>query len=393
MRDKSPLTGGEALPNDLAGLRREIEKIDANLLQVFTDRMKLARAVADVKAKKGTPIFDPERENELVRLAVSQVVPADALRAESLLRSLMRLSRSAQYEIVYPIARDFSLGRRIIAAEQGWPEIRQAVFQGSAGAYAGQACRRLFPDIPAMAVNTWEEACRIVEAGQADVAVLPLDNSTAGTVDDVYELLLKYDLHIWRSLSLKIEHCLLGKPGSTMDGIRTVISHPQALAQCSDLIRSRGWVTRESLNTAFAAEACAAGADLSLAAIASDTAAAANGLEILARGINNTHVNQTRFIAIGTALRISDDADRVSLVLSLPHRSGSLAGTLSIFGDRGLNLTKIQSRPDLENPWTYLFYVDFECPVQRQDAALATLCQLSSELPMLRFLGWYHEEA
>jgi chorismate mutase / prephenate dehydratase len=391
MGARTPLGDQTPLPDELAGLRHEIERIDAELLRVFTSRMKLARAVAAFKAKNGTPIFDPQREDELVRLAVSQVDPVDALRAESLLRSLMRLSRGAQYEMIHPLDRDFALGSRISAAP-GIPAIRQAVFQGSAGAYAGQACARLFPGVPAMTAGTWEEACRAVEAGRADVAVLPLDNSTAGTVDDVYDLLMKYDLHIWRSLSLKISHCLLGVPGASLEGIRTVISHPQALAQCSDLIRARGWKTRESLNTAFAAEAVAAAGDAGLAAIASDSAAAANGLAILARDINNTHVNQTRFIAIGRDLCISEDADRISLVLALQHRSGSLAGTLSVFADRHLNLTKIQSQPDLENPWAYLFYVDFECPVQERPTALATLYQLGCELPMLRFLGWYHEE-
>jgi chorismate mutase / prephenate dehydratase len=378
-------------PSELAALRREIEQIDKELLGLFKGRMALAREIACLKSQNGMAVFDPRREDEIVRLAVSHVDRDDAIRAEILLRSLIRLSRGAQYEIVLSADKGFALGQKIDGARQDLDDLGEIIYQGSAGSYAAQACERLFPGAPARTAGTWEEACRRVVDGQAGLAVLPLDNSTAGTVDDVYDLLLRYDLHIWRSLALKVRHCLLGAPGSTLGGIRTVISHPQALAQCSDLIRSRGWLVRESLNTAFAAEAVAAGQDLSVAAIASEAAAEANSLDILAAGINNTHVNQTRFIAVGASLRITPDADRASLVLSLPHCSGSLASTLAIFGDRGLNLAKIQSRPDLDNPWSYLFYLDFECPFQDRQPAMATLYQLSREMPMMRFLGWYHE--
>jgi chorismate mutase/prephenate dehydratase len=199
-------------------------------------------------------------------------------------------------------------------------------------------------------------------------------------------------LTIWRSLSLPIQHCLLGLPGSTFGTIRAVVSHPQALAQCSDLIRARGWEVRESSNTAFAAASLAQLGDPGLAAIASETAAADNQLTILSRDTCNSHANQTRFVAVGRSLVITPDADRISLVLRLPHHSGSLAATLAIFGDRGLNLTKIESRPDLDSPWTYLFYLDFEAVAARTASALATLLQLSREMPMLRLLGWYHEE-
>jgi chorismate mutase / prephenate dehydratase len=378
---------------DLTALRQEIEKIDQELLGLFRQRMDLARTIADFKTRNGLAVFDPQREDEIVRQAASCVDPADAIRAEILLRSLIRLSRGAQYEIVLPADGNFALGQKIDAAGQDLSDVGHVVYQGSAGSYAAQACEWLFPGVPAQSAGTWEQACRLVEAGQADLAVLPLDNSTAGTVDDVYDLLLRYDLHIWRSLSLKIEHCLLGKPGSALESIKGVISHPQALAQCSDIIRDRGWQVEESLNTAFAAEAVAAGKNVELAAIASAAAARANGLDILVRGINNSDANQTRFIAVGSKLRITQDADRISLVLRLPHRSGSLAATLAIFGDRGLNLNKIQSRPDLNNPWTYLFYLDFECPFQDRQPAMAILYQLSQEMPMLRFLGWYREES
>ena len=378
--------------NRLAELRSAIEEIDRDLLDLFVRRMAVSREIADFKAGNGSPVFDPQREEEVVRKALSHVSPTDAIRAETLLRSLMRLSRSAQYETLLARGLTFDLGSRIAAAPREMPVLHRIAYQGSPASYAAQAGQKLFPDITALAAPTWEDACRLVVSGEVDLAVLPLENTTAGTVDDVYDLLIKYNLWIWRSLSLPIQHCLLGLPGSKIEDIRGVVSHPQALSQCSDLIRARGWASQESQNTAFAATEVARLGDPGLAAIASESAAVGNHLSVLSREICNSHVNQTRFVAVGHSLIITPDADRISLALRLPHQSGSLAATLAVFGDRGLNLSKIESRPDLDNPWTYLFYLDFESSGERKPQALATLLQLSREMPMLRLLGWYHEE-
>jgi chorismate mutase / prephenate dehydratase len=392
MEAKPDNTPADAGSRSLGELRQAIEGIDRELLDLFARRMAVAREVAKVKASSGAPVFDPQREDEVVRIALDRVDARDAIRAETLLRSLMRLSRGAQYEKLIEVGQTFKLGDAIETAPRRLPDLKRIVYQGSAGSYASLAGQKLFPGVPAAAAPTWDEACRRVVDGEADLAVLPLENTTAGTVDEVYDLIVKNNLYIWRSLSLPIQHCLLGLPGSTIEDIRVVVSHPQALSQCSDLIRARGWAIRESLNTAFAAAETASQADRSLAAIASESAAADSGLEILSREICNSRVNQTRFVAVGRTMQITPDADRISLALRLPHRSGSLAATLAVFGDRGLNLSKIESRPDLDNPWTYLFYLDFESPGERKPQALATLLQLSREMPMLRLLGWYHEE-
>lgn len=381
-----------AAASRLQQLRQEIESIDRELLSLFSRRMAVAREVANFKASNGSPVFDPLREEEVVSKALRRVEPVDAIRAETLLRSLMRLSRGAQYDKLLELGLQFDLGDQIVQAANILPPMNKIVYQGLPASYAAQAASRLFPGVSSYAVSTWEEACREVEAGDADLAVLPLENTTAGTVDDVYDLLVKCNLKIWRSLSLPIQHCLMGLPGSTMEDVHTVISHPQALSQCSSVIRTRGWLVRESLNTAFAATEVARLADTGIAAIASETAAEDCGLSVLSREICNSRVNQTRFVAVGRPLVITPDADRISLALRLPHQSGALAATLAVFGDRGLNLSKIESRPDLDNPWTYLFYLDFESPGEKREQALATLLQLSREMPMLRLLGWYHEE-
>lgn len=375
-------------------LRQAIETVDQNLLDLFRQRMAIARRIAAVKAKSHASIYDADREQAVLSEA-GRALSEDCRRAESLMRTIMRLSRSTQYEQLLASGLDFDLGRQIQAAPAAIPSLSRVAYQGTVGAYSSQACQILFPDAFAaqrtMSTATFAEACDRVHEGSADAAVLPLENSTAGTVDDVYDLLLKHRLFVWRSLDLPVNHCLAGLPGTQLDEIRTVVSHPQALAQCSEIIRQRGWNVREAMNTAFAAEAVAAQADRTVAAIASQPAAAAFGLAVLLPAINNAAGNQTRFIAIGRDLVITPDAGRVSLILRVPHQSGALAQTLAVFADRNLNLTKIESRPDPESPWTYLFYLDFTCTADDRGQALAALLQLTREMPMMRLLGWYGE--
>jgi chorismate mutase/prephenate dehydratase len=372
--------------------RQAIESIDQEMLGLFARRLQISHGIAALKACSGTPVLDSVREDELVALATSQIGRADVLRAESLLRGMMRLSRSVQYEDLLTSGVDFPLGDQLEQAARSIPAVCRIACQGTVGSYSELACRRLFPNVTQVKTATFAEACAQVRENTVDAAVLPLENSTAGTVDDVYDLLLSHSLCIWRSLAMPIIHRLLVLPGTRQSDIRQILSHPQALAQCSEVIRRHGWTVRETLNTAFAAETVARGSDTGLAALASADAAAANGLHILDLPVNNAQTNQTRFIVVGRSCLVTPDADRISLIIRVPHRSGALAATLSVFGDRGLNLCKVQSRPDPANPWVYLFYVDFECPGDERRQALATLYQLSCEMPFLRLLGWYREE-
>lgn len=385
-------SAGQSSGTDLSELRQAIESVDQQLLGLFSQRMAIARRIADVKARSNTSIFDADRELAILSEA-GRAVSTDNRRAESLMRSIMRLSRSTQYEQLLAAGIEFDLGSQIKTAPAELPALSRVAYQGTIGSYSSQACQIMFPEIATsfVPVATFADACDRVHEGIADAAVLPLENSTAGTVDDVYDLLLKHRLNIWRSLALPVNHHLLGLPGTHLADIRTVLSHPQALAQCSGIISRYGWTIHETTNTAFAAEEVAALSDRSVAAIASRSAADAFGLDIILPSINNAAGNQTRFIVVGRNLILTPDADRVSLILRLPHQSGALASTLAVFADRNLNLSKIESRPDADNPWNYLFYIDFECTVDDRDQAIATLLQLSREMPMLRLLGWYGE--
>lgn len=390
MDESDRLATPQALP-ELGQLRKRINEIDNELLNLFAERMELARDVARTKAVSGAAVFDPLREDEIAAAARDKIKGDDGIRAEKLLRSLMRLSRGVQYDLLLPFDKQFTLGRAISQALPAEPEVHRIINQGSATSYSALACARLFPGQMPKAVQTFEEACVLVHNGDADVAVLPLENSTAGTVGDVYNLLQRYHLYIWRSYDLPIHHHLLGVPGATLADIRTVVSHPQALAQCSEMIRARGWHAVESLNTAFAAAQIAQEGDPARAAIASLDAGKSSGLAVLSDEISNSRENLTRFVVIGRQFVISPDASRLSLVLRTPHASGSLAATLALFSDRNLNLSKIHSRPNPAEPWSYLFDLDVDCPAH-DPQALATLYQLSREMSFLQLLGWYKAE-
>ncbi|NLC84534.1 MAG: type II 3-dehydroquinate dehydratase [Ruminococcaceae bacterium] len=387
------LLAGRELPektSDLTELRIQLNDLDEALFDRFRERLAIVRQVADYKKRSGLPVVDLEREAVVAAQVSSRFPQADSRRAESLARTLMRLSREAQYEDLLPHDHEWALGERLHKAAVKPARAASIACQGASGAYSMEAGELLFPDAELVPAPTFAEACTRVLDGRSDLAVLPLENSTAGTVDAVYDLLLSQQLYIIQSVLLPIRHRLAAKPGTTLAEIRRVRSHPQALAQCQNFIRKHGWETAEAANTAVAAAEAAAAAEPGLAVIASAAAAELHGLEVLADDICDSGVNQTRFVVISRELVITPDADRVSLVLSTPHQSGALAATLSMFSDRGINLLKIQSRPDPLKAWNYRFYLDFESP-RADSEAMLVLYQLEHEMPSLQLLGWYRE--
>ncbi len=387
------LAGTETLESqqDLDSLRAQLNKLDEALFDSFRDRLTVVRQVAAYKKNSGLPVIDLEREAVVAARIRSRFPQEDGRRAESLARTLMRLSRESQYEDILPDDHDWALGEQLRLAPSEPARAAIIACQGASGAYSMEAGALLFPEATLIPVPTFAAACASVLEGRTDLAVLPLENSTAGAVDAVYDLLLSQQLHIIRSFLLPIQHRLAVKPGTRLSDIRRVRSHPQALAQCRNFIHRHGWEIEEAANTAVAAAEAAEVADPELAVIASAAAAGLHGLEILADDICNSGDNQTRFVVISRELVISPDANRVSLVLSIPHQSGALASTLSMFSDRGINLLKIQSRPDPLKAWNYRFYLDFESP-RADPEAMLVLYQLEREMPYLQLLGWYREQ-
>ena len=375
----------------LSRLRSQISEVDAELMKIFNRRMDLAQEIAHTKIRSKAAVYDARREAEVSDLARQRAGEDMATRVDSMMKTMMRISREKQYDILMPVDSNWKIGQALKSARTSLDFIRTAAYGGTKGSYSEQAAQKLFPNARKKEMHTFSQACDLVLSGDADAAVLPLENTTAGTVDTVYELLQKKSLHIVRAMSITVVHTLAVLPGTKLTDIRTVTSHPQAISQCSEIISQYGWDSLPSDNTAFAAEEVKRRADPGVAAISSEEAALRNGLEILPIEICNTSSNRTRFIAVTKELVITPDADRISTLMHLPHRSGALVAALEIFADRGLNLSSIFSRPIQNTPGEYSFFLDFICPAMGKDAQLA-LYQLSSEMPYVKVLGWYVEE-
>ena len=383
MQNDGTGTGG------LDGLRAAIDRCDEDLVAVLRRRMDLSARVAAPKAGTGRPVRDPAREAAVVERVRALAGPDCAAPAESLVSTLMRVSRERQYDILIGRGEeDFRAAAGLPARADGTLSgVRSVSFAGDAGSWSALAARTLFPGARPVAAPSFAAACDLVSEGRADAAALPLANTTGGPVDTVYRL-LESGLRVVRSVDLEVRHCLAGVPGAGRAGVRTVASHPQALAQCSRAIRAAGWSEVPAENTAFAAAEAARRGDPSFAAICSPEAAREHGLAVLAADVCDTGVNATRFVAVSRDLVVTPDASRLGLLLRLPDRPGALAAALDLFVDRSLNLSSICSRPVPERPWEYAFAIDVDAPAL-DPAALAAVCQLSRELPFLRVLGWY----
>lgn len=376
---------------DLSVLRQKITGVDAELMRYFNQRMDIAEKIAHLKVLSKTAVYDASREAEVSDLARQMAGGEMSTRVDSMMKTMMRISRERQYDILMQSDSEWAIGRELSQAGHSLDHVAVVAYAGTKGSYSEYAAAKLFPDKDFIQAQTFSRACELLLEKHADVAVLPLENSTAGTVDNVFELLQKNNLYIVRATQIAIEHKLAVLPGTKLSDIKKVTSHSQGLLQCSAKIIENGWETIVSDNTAFAAEEVVRSGDKSLAAISSGEAALRNGLTILPVDICNDEQNRTRFIAVSRDLIITPDADRISTLMHLPHRSGALVSALQVFADRGLNLSAISSRPIPKTPGEYAFFLDFVCPSMGQEAMLA-LYQLSSEMPLVKVLGWYVEE-
>ncbi|NLT11591.1 MAG: type II 3-dehydroquinate dehydratase [Clostridiaceae bacterium] len=376
----------------LGELRDRITSVDAELMQIFNRRMDLAEKIAHLKIASQSAVYDAGREAEVSELAKQRAGKEMASRVDSMMKTMMRISRERQYDILMNSDTQWDLGRDLSRAERSLDFVEKVAYAGTVGSYSEQAATKLFPDKTLMPALSFSAACDMLARKEANVAVLPVENTIAGTVDNVYELIQKHHLYIVLATSIDVDHKLAVLPGTTFSEIKKVTSHPQGLGQCSEIIIENGWQALVSENTAFSAREVAEGNDRTIAAISSVEAARDNGLEILPVQICNADGNRTRFIVVCSDLVITPDADRISTLMHLPHRSGALVSALQVFADRGLNLTAISSRPIPQTPGEYAFFLDFMCPSMGTEALLA-LYQLSSEMPLVKVLGWYVEKS
>ena len=374
---------------ELDELRSKIDALDDRIASLFAARMDLMDEMASLKQGMGLPVLAPDRE-EAVRRRLEAAHPEYAQGLDLLYTALFDLSKTKLYCLTVqegPMARTLKGARREDVKDG--PDVRVAC-QGVEGAYSHIAARAVFRQAPILFFPTWEEVFRTVGAGEADYGVLPIENSTAGSVSDVYDLMAKYRAWIARGVRLRIEHSLVAAPGTKLSEVREILSHPQALSQCAGFTRAHGWKATAKPNTAMAAKEVARQRRPDLAAYASELTAKLYGLEILQRAVQDAGNNYTRFIVISRELMISPDADRVSLSLTLPHRPGSLCQLLSRFAALGMNIVKLESRPLADTNFEFLFYFDLEGSVDGLSCR-QLLEYLAQSCPSFSFLGNYHQ--
>lgn len=374
---------------DLLECRELIDKIDNEMIRLFEERMKVCENVAEYKIRTGKKVLDPERERQkLSSLREKAHGQFNQLGAQELFQQIMAISRKRQYQLLteHGVTEEEKLE---MVDELPLNDVT-VVFQGVEGAYSYAAMREYFQgDIQSYHVKTWRDAMEEVVAGRADYAVLPIENSTAGIVAGIYDLLTEYELSIVGEQIIRPEHVLLGMPEALIDDIACVCSHPQALAQCGKFLETHPtWEKKETENTAGSAKKVREDADKTQAAIASRQAGELYGLKILAENICYNGQNATRFVIVSKKPIYVKDARKISIFFELPHESGTLYNMLSHIIYNGLNMTKIESRPIPGKNWEYRFFVDFEGNL-RDSAVKNALRGIEAEANRMRILGNY----
>ena len=377
---------------DLTDYRAQIDEIDHQLVELFARRMQTAAQIAAWKKENGMPVLDAGRERK--KLAeVSAMAPED-LREQTatlygLLFELSRAYQTALLGVTSPLPA--RIQDAIARTPQLFPTQAAVACQGVEGAYSQQACDKLFRTPNIFYCATFDAVFSAIESGLCRYGVIPLENSTAGSVNAVYDLMQQHQFHIVRSVRLKIDHCLLANRGAKLSDIREIRTHEQAVGQCGEFLRSLGNVKIVPCeNTAVAAREVAESGRTDVAALASRSCAALYGLSVLRESVQNQGNNYTRFICISRDLEIYPGADRTSLMMVLRHRPGSLAQVLSRFYAHGINLNKLESRPIAQRDFEFMFYFDLDAPVYAPQ-----FLQLMGELDELSdsscYLGSYSE--
>ena len=377
---------------ELNNYREHLDTIDKELLRLFTERMAIAGEIAQWKQQNSMPVLDLRREKEKLR-AMEEMSPEDLKEySVSLFSLMMELSRSYQNRIIHPAsAETLAIEQALKETPQLFPETAIVACQGVEGAYQQIAVDRLFHHPQIDFYDSFDGVFEAVERGECEFGVIPVENSTAGSVTRVYDLMASHDFSIVRSCRLRIEHNLLVPPGTRKQDIRIVYSHEQAIRQCRGYLSSMpDCRVHICENTAMAAEKVASLGTHDVAAIASRDCASLYGLEIAERNIQDQSGNYTRFACIAKDLAIYPGADRSSLMLVTANEPGALFKVLARFYALDINLIKLESRPIPERDFEFKFYFDIECPAASQqfEQLMGSLEDVCEEC---RYLGSYSE--
>lgn len=373
----------------LENIRKKLDVIDEQIVKLYEERMQLCEEVGIDKVKTGKKVYDKQRENEKLAVLTSKASNEFNRRGiKELFEQIMSMSRKRQYQI---LGNHGVFGRTsFIELDTLQSENARLVFQGVEGAYSQAALQQFFGDNKnVFHVDTFRDAMEAIEEGSADFAVLPIENSSAGAVSQVYDLLVEFENYIVGEVVIPIRHTLAGIAGTKLDEIERVYSHPQGLMQSARFLDEHGaWQQISVANTAMAAKKVLEDGRRNQAAICSEYAAEIYGLEILQREINSSEKNSTRFIIVTNQKVFLKDAKKISICFEIAHESGSLYHLLSHFIYNNLNMTKIESRPIEDRPWEYRFFIDFEGNMS--DGAVKNAIRgLREEARNLKILGNY----
>lgn len=380
---------------DLQECRKEIDSIDKELVALFVRRMNVAKDVAEYKRATGKAVYDAERERMLLEKVEENAGEEFGDYARRLYSSILELSRNYQSK---SLAQNSGLSSAIVKAVQETPQLfpEKAVVacQGVEGAHSSAACQKLFEKPSIMYCQSFEGVFQAVESGLCAYGVVPLENSSAGSVTQIYNLMSEHKFSIVRSTKMQIQHNLLAKKGTKMEDIKEIFSHPQAISQSSDFLASLGKDVKvtECANTAIAAKMVSQSERSDIAAISSELCATQYSLDIVKPYVQNTKNNYTRFICFSKNLQIFPGADRTSLLIKTPHRAGALYSVIANFYALGINIIKLESRPIPESDFEFMFYFDIDVSVYSDKLpAIIDLLEYSLGEKNIKYLGSYRE--
>ena len=376
---------------ELKDIRKEIDSIDDQLVDLYLKRMNLSKEVALSKAKKGKAITDLERENQIVYRLSDKLPKEMKLYLKELYSTIFCTGKAYQSNVIGKTSQTVDRLEQVLSGElEDFPISASVACQGIKGAYSGEAAQKLFPISDITYFKDFNGVFGAVEQGFCEYGILPIENSTAGSVLEVYDLMKKHDFYIVRSVRVRIDHCLCVKANGDISNVKKVISHQQALSQCREFIRNNKYESVTCENTAIAAKMLSEEQGDDLACICSEECAKIYGLKIVRKSVQDNSNNYTRFICISKNLTIYNGADRISVMTSLSHKPGSLNRILSRFSALGLNLTKIESRPIPNLEFEFMFYFDFEGNVKDTEVK-NVIAEIENDSNNFVFLGSYKE--
>lgn len=367
---------------DLNDLRKDIDEIDEQILSLFIKRMSVCKDVAAFKKQNNLPVLQGNREIELLK-RINTLTP-DNLKegSEVLFKNIMDISKSLQQK---EIQSDFY----IQPEKMNMGDVRKIGCQGISGSNQEEACRKMFSNADIKFYPTFSDVFEAVQNDEITCGILPIINSTAGSVSETYDLMRKYDFYVYARTKTEINHCLAAKKDYDIDRIETVYSHVQALSQCSAFIRDNGLKKEAYVNTASAAKLCTE-SDRPIAAICSEKCAEQYGLKILRKNIADVTPNYTKFICITKDFKVTDKPSTISVALSVPNQKSSLNRLLTKFSVNDIDLEHIESKPLQDGSFDVIFYIDFEGNIYEKSTA-SLLNELKNELSYFKFLGNYED--